>query len=77
MDNYENPIPGKTYISQRLDAFGDAQRKVRIATKLIEHPQTYAFDEISADNRILECLAHAKLEYLVTGDRGMLSLGSL
>jgi len=46
MDNYENPIPGKTYISPSLDAFGDPQRKVRIATKLIEHPQTYAFAEI-------------------------------
>ena len=46
MDNYENPIPGKTYISQRIDAFGDPQRKVRIATKLIEHSQAYAFAEI-------------------------------
>jgi predicted nucleic acid-binding protein len=28
------------------------------------------------DNRILECAAQAKSEYLVTGDRGLLSLGS-
>jgi hypothetical protein len=46
MDNYEDPKPGKTYISPRLDAFGDPKRKVRIATKLIEHPDTYAFAQI-------------------------------
>ena len=43
MDNYQDPIPGKTYISPRLNAFGNSERKVRIATKLIEHPSTYAF----------------------------------
>lgn len=46
MDSYEDPKPGKTYISPRLDAFGDPKRKVRIATKLIEHPDTYAFAQI-------------------------------
>jgi hypothetical protein len=29
-----------------------------------------------ADNRILECAAHAKSDYLVTGDTGLLGLGS-
>lgn len=43
MDNYQDPIPGRTYISPRLAAFGNSERKVRIATKLIEHPSTYAF----------------------------------
>jgi hypothetical protein len=46
MDNYQDPKPGKTYISPRLDSFGDPQRKVRIATKLIEQPVTYAFAQI-------------------------------
>jgi hypothetical protein len=46
MDNYLNPEPGKTYISPRLDAFGDPSRKVRIATKLIEQPETYAFASV-------------------------------
>jgi Domain of unknown function (DUF4263) len=43
MDNYQDPKPGKTYVSPRLDAFGAPERKVRIATKLIEQPSTYAF----------------------------------
>ena len=43
MDDYENPLPGKTYISRSLASFADASRRVRIATKLIEHPETYAY----------------------------------
>lgn len=46
MDSYENPLPGKTYISPRLDAFRNPGRKVRIATKVIEHPDTYAFAQL-------------------------------
>ena len=46
MDNYQDPKPGKTYISPRLDAFRNPERKVRIATKLIEQPSTYAFATI-------------------------------
>lgn len=46
MDNYQDPKPGKTYISPRLDSFHDPARKVRIATKLIEQPSTYAFATI-------------------------------
>jgi len=46
MDNYQDPKPGKTYISPRLDSFTDPERKVRIATKLIEQPSTYAFAKI-------------------------------
>ncbi len=46
MDNYEDPLPGKTYISPRLDSFSDPSRKVRIATKLIDQPSTYAFATI-------------------------------
>ncbi|WP_338848063.1 hypothetical protein V8J88_04515 [Massilia sp. W12] len=49
MDSYQDPKPGKTYISPRLDAFGDSERKVRIATKLIEQPETYAFATIKGE----------------------------
>ena len=42
-DNYENPKPGKTYISPSLSAFGQQDRRVRIASKLIVSPGTYAF----------------------------------
>lgn len=45
MDSYDNPKPGKTYISPRLDAFGQPDQKVRIASKLIEG-ETYAFAKI-------------------------------
>jgi hypothetical protein len=45
-DNYQDPKPGKTYISPRLGSFADPERKVRIATKLIEQPSTYAFAKI-------------------------------
>lgn len=43
MDNYQYPESGKTYVSPQLDAFGDPNRKVRIATKLLVQPETYAF----------------------------------
>ena len=43
MDDYENPLPGKTYISPTLSSFSDPARKVRIATKLFEQPSTYAY----------------------------------
>lgn len=43
MDNYQNPKSGKTYISQSLNAFGDSQLKVRIASKVIDSSDSYAF----------------------------------
>ncbi len=59
MDNYQDPTPGKTYISPRLDDFGNPERKVRIATKLIEHPNTYAFATIK-EELVLRHKADAK-----------------
>lgn len=59
MDNYQDPMPGKTYISPRLDAFGNSERKVRIATKLIEHPSTYAFATVK-DELVLRHKEDAK-----------------
>jgi len=49
MDNYQNPKSGKTYISQSLNAFGDSQRKVRIASKVIDSPDSYAFALIKGE----------------------------
>lgn len=46
MDNYQDPKPGKTYISPSLSAFGQQNRKVRIATKIVESPTSYAFATI-------------------------------
>jgi hypothetical protein len=46
MDDYQNPKKGKTYISPRLDDFGDSNRKIRIASKVIESPDSYAFAKI-------------------------------
>ena len=43
MDNYQNPKEGKTYISPRLKAFGDSDKKIRIASKIIDSPDSYAF----------------------------------
>ena len=45
-DNYENPKEGKTYISPRLSSFGDGKEKVRIASKVIESPDSFAFGTI-------------------------------
>ncbi len=46
LETYENPAPGKTYISPSLPAFGQKDRCVRIASKVIEAPTTYAFAKI-------------------------------
>lgn len=46
MDNYENPLPGKIYISPRLKDFREKDRKVRIASKVIDSPDAYAFGTI-------------------------------
>ena len=49
MDNYQNPKEGKTYISPRLNAFGHPEKKVRIASKVIESPDTYAFAKVKGE----------------------------
>lgn len=43
MDDYENPLPGKTYISPSLSSFDDPGRKIRIATKLLDQATGYAY----------------------------------
>jgi hypothetical protein len=52
MDNYENPKPGKTYISPSLPAFGQKDRKVRIASKVIESPCAYDFATVKGETVI-------------------------
>ena len=46
MDDYQHPLPGKTYISPSLEAFGAPEKRVRIATKALEHPDDFAFAQI-------------------------------
>ncbi|RUR53187.1 Shedu immune nuclease family protein [Vreelandella populi] len=44
MDNdYQNPLPGKTYISPSLPAFGDKERRVRIASKILPSENGYEY----------------------------------
>ncbi|CEO40955.1 Shedu immune nuclease family protein [Photobacterium kishitanii] len=58
MDNYENPVEGRTYISPSLNQFiGD--RKIRIASKVIESPDTYAFGMIK-DEMVIRHKTDAK-----------------
>lgn len=59
MDNYENPKPGKTYISPSLKAFGQQERQVRIASKVIESPDVYAFAKVK-DETVLRHKEDAK-----------------
>lgn len=65
MDNYENPKPGKTYISPSLAAFGQQDRKVRIASKVIESPSAYAFAKIK-DETVLRHKEGAKTHIKAT-----------
>jgi hypothetical protein len=59
MDNYENPKPGKTYISPSLKGFGQQERQVRIASKVIESPDAYAFAKVK-DETVLRHKEDAK-----------------
>ncbi|MDO5769501.1 MAG: DUF4263 domain-containing protein, partial [Psychrobacter sp.] len=59
MDDYQNPKVGKTYISPRLDSFGLNKKKIRIASKVIESPDAYAFSTIK-DEVVLRHTKDAK-----------------
>lgn len=43
MDDYQSPQPGKTYISPSLQAFGDKERRVRIASKILSSEDGYEY----------------------------------
>lgn len=59
MDDYQNPIAGKTYISPTLYGFSNKDKKVRIASKVIDSPDSYAFSKIK-DEVILRHKQDAK-----------------
>lgn len=42
-DDYQNPISGKTYISPSLPAFGNKERRVRIASKILPSEDGYEY----------------------------------
>jgi hypothetical protein len=42
-DDYQNPLPGRTYISPSLQAFGDKARRVRIASKVLPSEDGYEY----------------------------------
>ena len=42
-DDYISPLPGKTYISPSLQAFGDKDRRVRIASKVLPSVDGYEY----------------------------------
>jgi len=42
-DDYQNPLPGKTYISRSLEAFGAKDRRVRIASKILPSEDGYEY----------------------------------
>lgn len=48
-DSYKNPLPGYTYMSPSLDAFGAPERKIRIATKAIDGDEEYAFAQVKGE----------------------------
>lgn len=56
MDDYQNPIEGKTYVSPSLNSFGDNSKKVRVVSKVIESKDSYAFAKIKNE----EILRHAE-----------------
>ena len=60
--------------AERLQEAADQMKA--IASRVAPSRTVDVFKEDPADNRILECAAQAKSDYLVTGDRGLLSLGS-
>lgn len=46
VDDYEDPLPGKTYVSPSLKQFGEGDRRIRIATKRLDSETEYAFAKI-------------------------------
>ncbi len=55
MDDYQNPKPGKTYISPSLKSFGDKDKRVRIASKVLPSEDGYDYakerDEVVLRNK--------------------------
>jgi hypothetical protein len=51
MDNYQNPKPGKTYISPSLPAFGNKEKRVRIASKV--HPSVDGYEYVKERDEVV------------------------
>jgi len=55
MDDYQNPKPGKTYISPSLQSFGDKEKRMRIASKVLPSEDGYEYakerDEVVLRNK--------------------------
>lgn len=51
MDDYQNPKPGKTYISPSLQSFGNKDKKVRIASKVL--PSTDGYEYVKERDEIV------------------------
>lgn len=55
MDDYQNPKPGKTYISPSLQSFGNKDKRVRIASKVLPSADGYEYakerDEVVLRNK--------------------------
>lgn len=45
-DDYESPLPGKTYVSPSLKEFGTGDRRIRIATKRLDAETEYGFAKV-------------------------------
>ena len=46
MDDYKNPKEGKIYISPSLKSFGQSDKRIRIASKVINSPETYTHAKV-------------------------------
>lgn len=55
MDDYQNPKPGKTYISPSLQSFRDKDKRIRIASKVLPSDDGYEYakerDEVVLRNK--------------------------
>lgn len=58
-DDYQNPLPGKTYISPSLEAFGAKDRRIRIASKILSSEDGYEYAK-ERDEVVLRKKADAK-----------------
>ena len=59
MDDYKNPKEGKTYISPSLKSFGKSDKRIRIASKVINSSDSYAFAKVR-DEIVLRHKENAK-----------------
>ena len=79
MDNYKHPKSGMTYFSPSFTTYANPDRTVRIASKVIESPLTYAFAAVK-DEMVLLRKEDAKTDIRATfycDDRNISITGGL